>query len=264
MSQSSRVMAALTCCWTTTTWSWVVSVPRVGRGDGAAGARRRSGAAVAVASGSVRSVMVRVIQRSSRAICSSRSWQGADGDEDAAQVLDRSCRRAVHRGLGGSAGWPAARSRRIGGAALRSSQAATVAGPLGGREGLVEGLQFAGGSGRCRRRAVRAAAGGRCSGRSLAARCGCGRVVRSSGSCARSRGRGGCRWRTAARRGCRRGPAAPHRSRRSGPSAVCRLGTTACRWSWRSRTAAVRPQMRRSGSSMAGSAGTAARRGCGR
>ena len=117
------------------------------------------------------------------------------------------------------------------------------AGPLVAWRGRRGGPAARGGSRRRRRRAARAAAAARGSGRT--GRRGCGRAGRSPGSCARSRGRGGCRSRRAVRRGCRRGSARPGRSRCSGSTAACRPGTTVCRWSWRSRR--VRPAADRAG-----------------
>ena len=130
-----------------------------------------------------------------------------------------------------------------------SSQAATVSGPVGRGEGVVEGLQLRADLPVLVAEQARAAAAAPRSGR--IGRRGCGRAARSPGSCARSRGQGGCRPSRAGRRGCRRGSARPDRSARTGSSAACRPGTTACRWLRRSRTGLSGRRLRRSGSSTA-------------
>jgi hypothetical protein len=90
-------------------------------------------------------------------------------------------------------------------------------------------------------------------------RCGCGRVVRILGSCARILGRLGCRWRRAARRWCRCGPGGPPGSPRS---VACRPRTTVGRSFWIYSTARDDCRSSTSSSSPVGSSRRADRWGC--
>ena len=96
--------------------------------------------------------MTRAIQRSSRAICSSRG-----GSVPMATRTLRRCSTVLPAGSSSRARWVSSLagpgSRRIAGAALLSSQAATVPGRSAAGEGVVEGLQLRADAARPRRRA---------------------------------------------------------------------------------------------------------------
>ena len=154
----------------------------------------------------------RAIQRSSRAICSSRG-----GSVPMATRTLRRCSSGLPAGSSSRAAWVSGRrrrpsSRRIAGAALLSSQLSDGGRAVPCRRGCRRGPAVAGGSRRPGRRAGHAAAAAAAQ-RAHRPAVDAGRAARSPGSCARSRGRGGCRSSTAARRRCRRGPARSARSR---------------------------------------------------
>ena len=187
-------------------------------------------------------------------------WQRPGGDQDGPQVLD--C-------LAGGKLVEGAVSEVLAGQLTDDRRGRALAEP-GGRggwpvragEGVVEGLQLRAElpvlvAEQVAQPLLRRAAG-------AWAGAGCGRAARSPGSCARSRGQGGCRPSRAARWGCRRGSARSDRSARTGSSASCRPGTMACRWLWRSGKGRRSRRSRRSGSSTARRSRTAARREAGR